>query len=207
MKIVSSNSLIIGYGISQSIYQILLFVTCYIHIIQDLFNLIFLLIILEGRIRSYGFSYRKQFWIIRDDGLEEIYMKYRMNLIIRWKLKFIYGYFGMSSNDLERSNIMIEEFYILSLSLDLDIQILDTQINRIIDPIFGIGLSILICLYDLSYLDHHISILYEYYRFVDIFEEFSDSGEFSIRIDWVRYEADRYSIQQFSGRHSSYRIH
>jgi hypothetical protein len=48
-------------------------------------------------------------------------MEYRVNLIIRRELEFIYGYFRVSSNDFERSDITIEELYIFSLSLDLDI--------------------------------------------------------------------------------------
>jgi hypothetical protein len=48
-------------------------------------------------------------------------MEYRVDLIIRRELKFIRGYFGLSSNDFERSNIIIEELYIFSLSLDLNI--------------------------------------------------------------------------------------
>jgi hypothetical protein len=48
-------------------------------------------------------------------------MEYRMDLIIRRELELIYGYFGMSSNDFERFNIMIEKLHIFSLSLDLDI--------------------------------------------------------------------------------------
>jgi hypothetical protein len=48
-------------------------------------------------------------------------MEYRVNLVIRWKLELIYGYFGVSSDDFKGSNIMIEELCIFSLSLDLDI--------------------------------------------------------------------------------------
>jgi hypothetical protein len=71
MEIVRIDPLIIGCGISQSMYQILSFTTC-ILMIQNLFNLIFLFIILKGRIRSCRFSCREQFWIVRDGGLEEI---------------------------------------------------------------------------------------------------------------------------------------
>jgi hypothetical protein len=48
-------------------------------------------------------------------------MERRVDLVIRRELEFIRGCFGVSSNDLERSNITIEELCILSLSLDLDI--------------------------------------------------------------------------------------
>ena len=47
-------------------------------------------------------------------------MECRMDLVIRRELELIRGCFGVSSNDLERSNITIEELCILSLSLDLD---------------------------------------------------------------------------------------
>jgi hypothetical protein len=48
-------------------------------------------------------------------------MKRRVNLVIRRELELIRGYFGVSSNDFERSNITIEELCTFSLSLDLDV--------------------------------------------------------------------------------------
>jgi hypothetical protein len=119
MEIVRINPLIIGCGISQPMYQVPSFTTC-ILVIQNLFNLIFLFIILKGRARSCRFSCREQFWVVRDGGLEETCMECRVDLVIRRELEFIRGCFGVSSTDLERSNITIEELCTLSLSLDLD---------------------------------------------------------------------------------------
>ena len=48
-------------------------------------------------------------------------MEYRMNLVIRRELELVYGHFGMSSNDFERSDITIKELCIFPLSLDLNI--------------------------------------------------------------------------------------
>src|ERR1700724_2876087 len=101
-------------------YQVLSFTTCRILVIQDLFNLIFLLIILKCRAGSCRFSCREQFWVVRYGGFEETCMECRGNLVIRRELQLVRGCFGVSSNNFERSNITIEELHTLSLSLDLD---------------------------------------------------------------------------------------
>jgi hypothetical protein len=101
-------------------YQVLSFTGCRILVIQDLFNLIFLLIILKCRARSCRFSCREQFWVVRYGGFEETCMERPVNLVIRRELELVRGRFGVSSNDFERSDITIEELCTFSLSLDLD---------------------------------------------------------------------------------------
>jgi len=119
MEIVCIDPLIVGCGISQPMYQVLSFTTC-ILMIPDLFNLIFLFIILKGRTRSCRFSCREQFWVVRYGGFEETCMERRVNLVIQRELELVRGRFKVSSNDFEGSDITIEELCTFSLSLDVD---------------------------------------------------------------------------------------
>src|ERR1700734_1344505 len=103
-----------------------------------------------------------------------------MNLVIRREFKFIRRRFRVCYNDFEWSNITVEELRILLLFLDLNAQVLSTKINRIVDLIFGVGSSVLICLCSLSCLSYCVLVLGECYRFVDAFQEFGDGGEFRL---------------------------
>jgi hypothetical protein len=56
VEVIYIDPLIIGYGISQSVYQILSFIS-YFLMIQDLLDFVFFFIIFEDRTGIYRFSY------------------------------------------------------------------------------------------------------------------------------------------------------
>jgi hypothetical protein len=156
----------------------ILSLTTYLLVVQDLFDFVFLLVILERGTGTRRFSSGEQLRIIRDGGLEETCMEHWVDSIVRREVEFIRRRFRVCLNDFERSNVTVEELRALPLFLDLDAQVLGPKINGIIDLVFGVSSSVLICLYSLSCLSYCVLILREFYRFVDTFQEFGDSREF-----------------------------
>src|ERR1700734_2402746 len=118
-----------------------------------------------------------------------------MNLVIRREFEFVCRRFRVCHNDFEWSNITVEELRTLPLFLDFNAQVLGTKINRIVDLVFGVSSSVLICLCTLSCFSYCVLILCKFYGFVDTFQEFSDGREFRLCVGWMRYEMKRYSIQ------------
>ena len=84
----------------------------------------------------------------------------------------------MGLDDVERSDVTIEELRAFSLFFDLEAEVLGAEVDRIVDLVLRVRSSMLVCLRGLSRLGHYMTILREGYGLVDAFEELCDGREF-----------------------------
>jgi hypothetical protein len=78
--------------------------------VEDLFNFIFVVIVIEGGTRAGGLTLRKQFRVVGGGQLQEIGMKRRMYLVRGGQLQLVRQGGGISFEDLEGADITGIEF-------------------------------------------------------------------------------------------------
>jgi hypothetical protein len=97
--------------------------------VQDLLDLILLLVIVECRTWTRGFSCGEQLRIVRDCSFEETCMERGMDLVVWREFKLVRGRLRVGLDDVERSNVTIEELRAFSLLFNLEAKVLGAEVD------------------------------------------------------------------------------